>query len=316
MTKTWRLRTSAALLTLPLAVGGLLAPAATAAPSKAAGDRIDLPTGWQPEGVTTDGDHLYVGSLATGEILRADPRTGRTTVLAKSETGKPAVGVDYDRWRDVLWVAGGDKGEIRAQSVSNGRVIATFRVPKREGRFINDVVVTKKAVYATDSNKQQLAMVPITDNAVPPTGKAKKIKLTGDIRYGEGFNANGIVRSGRWLVLVQSNTGTLFRVNKHTGRTRAIAAGGYAFTNGDGLERDGKRGLHVVRNQDNLVVDVRLSPKRLKATVLEEQTSPDLDVPTTVADVGSSLWVVNARFGNPTPTTADYWLTRLPDPVG
>jgi sugar lactone lactonase YvrE len=314
MTKSWRLRASTALLTLPLAASGLAAQAA-AAPS-GAGDRIDLPTGWQPEGVTTDGTDLYVGSLATGRILRADLRTGRTTVLSKSETGKPAVGIDYDRWRDVIWVAGGPEGEIRAQSASNGRVIATYRVPRRDGRFINDVVVTRKAVYATDSVKKQLGVVRIADGQIPPSGKAQKLRLTGDLQYEDGFNANGIVRSGRWLVLVQSNTGTLFRVDKHTGRTRAIRAGGYDFSNGDGLERDGRRGLHVVRNQDNLVVDVRLSPRRLKATVVKEQSNADLDVPTTVADVGASLWTVNARFGNETPTTADYWITRLPDPEG
>jgi sugar lactone lactonase YvrE len=314
MTKPWRLRASTALLTLPLAASGLLAPA-TAAPS-GAGDRIDLPTGWQPEGVTTDGTDLYVGSLADGRILRADLRNGRTTVLSKSETGKPAVGIDYDRWRDVIWVAGGPEGEIRAQSASNGRVIATYRMPRRDGRFINDVVVTRKAVYATDSMKQQLGVVRIADGEIPPSGKATKLRLTGDLQYEDGFNANGIVRSGRWLVLVQSNTGTLFRVNKSTGRTRAIDAGSYEFSNGDGLERDGKRGLHVVRNQDNLVVDVRLSPRRLKAKVLEEHTSANLDVPTTVADVGASLWAVNARFGNAAPTTADYWITRLPDPRG
>ena len=314
MTKSLRLRASTALLTLPLAAGGLLAPA-VAAPS-GAGDRIDLPTGWQPEGVTTDGTDLYVGSLATGKILRADLRNGRTTVLSKSETGKPAVGIDYDRWRDVLWVAGGPQGEIRVQSASNGRVLATYRLPHRKGRFVNDLVVTRKAVYATDSMKQQLGVVRIVDGQIPPSGRAEKMRLTGDLQYEDGFNANGIVRSGRWLVLVQSNTGTLFRVNKKTGRTRAIDAGSHDFSNGDGLEPDGKRGLHVVRNQDNLVVDVRLSPRRLKATVVEEQTSSDLDVPTTVADVGTSLWTVNARFGNTTPTTADYWITRLPDPEG
>lgn len=316
MTKTWRTRVPAALLALPLAAGGLVAPAASAAPPTGAGDRIELPTGWQPEGITTDGTDLYVGSLATGEILRADARTGRTTVLGKSKTGKSAVGLDYDRWRNVIWVAGGNTGEIRAQSASNGRLLATYTLPRPAKRFVNDLVVTRKAVYATDSNKQQLGVVRMVDGAIPPSGRAKKMRLTGDLDYVAGFNANGIVRSGRWLVLVQSNTGMLFRVNKHTGRTRAIDAGGYTFANGDGLERDGKRGLHVVRNTDNLVVDVRLSPRRLRAKVLAEQTSNDFDVPTTVADIGASLWAVNARFGNATPATADYWITRLPDPVG
>jgi sugar lactone lactonase YvrE len=312
--KSWSLRASAAVVTVPLVASGLMAPPAGAAPARTE-HRIDLPTGWQPEGVTTDGSVLYVGSLATGEILRANPRNGNTSVLPRSETGKPAVGIDYDRWRNVIWVAGGPEGEIRAQSASNGRVLATYKLPKPSGRFINDVVVTRKAVYATDSMKQQLGVVRITGDKVPPSRRAKKMRLTGDLDYQDGFNANGIVRSGKWLILVQSNTGTLFRINKSTGRTREIdARGGYSFANGDGLEPDGKRGLHVVRNRDNMVVDVRLSPRRLKAKVLEEQTSNELDVPTTVADVGAFLWAVNARFGNAEPAAADYWITRLPDP--
>jgi hypothetical protein len=46
-----------------------------------------------------------------------------------------------------------------------------------------------------------------------------------DIAYGEGFNANGIdsLRGGHTLVIVQSNTGKLFRVNPRNGRTREIA---------------------------------------------------------------------------------------------
>ena len=312
--KSWSLRASAAVVTVPLVASGLMAPPAGAAPAARAEQRIDLPTGWQPEGVTTNGSVLYVGSLATGEILRANPRNGRTTVLPRSETGKPAVGIDYDRWRDVIWVAGGPAGEIRAHSASNGRRLATYRLPKPDNRFINDVVVTRKAVYATDSMKQQLGVVRIKGDKVPASHRAKRMRLTGDLDYQTGFNANGIIRSGKWLILVQSNTGTLFRVDKATGRTRAIDARGYAFDNGDGLEPDGKRGLHVVRNQDNMVVDVRLSKNRLKARVLEEQTSNELDVPTTVADVGRFLWAVNARFGNEDPAAADYWITRLPDP--
>ena len=46
-------------------------------------DRIDLPDGWRPEGITTDGQNLFVGSLANGAILRADPRTGDTEIIAE-----------------------------------------------------------------------------------------------------------------------------------------------------------------------------------------------------------------------------------------
>lgn len=305
MTRRWLL--PALSLTLGLAVAPAAATAAEPARVK---DRIDLPTGWQPEGVTVHGRKLYVGSLADGRIIKADVRTGRTRVLPESATGKPAVGVDYDERRDVVWVAGGDSGEIRAQSPKTGEVLATYRLPKAKSRFVNDLVVTGKAVYATDSLNQELGVVRLDGDALPRGQRAETMPLVGEIEYVEGFNANGIVKSGKWLVLVQSSTGTLFRVNKATGRSRAIDAGGYEFDNGDGLEPDGRR-LFVVRNRDNLVVTVKLRDQRRVAKVVAEQTSDDFDVPTTVALRRGSLFAVNARFGNPTPETADFWVTRL-----
>src|SRR5262245_39624761 len=46
------------------------APAASEVPgaTAATGNRIPLPNGWQPEGITSDGDTLYVGSLVNGAI--------------------------------------------------------------------------------------------------------------------------------------------------------------------------------------------------------------------------------------------------------
>ena len=46
-------------------------------------DRIDLPDGWQPEGITTDGTALYTGSLADGAIWRASSKTGEGELLAR-----------------------------------------------------------------------------------------------------------------------------------------------------------------------------------------------------------------------------------------
>ena len=39
--------------------------------------------------------------------------------------------------------------------------------------------------------------------------------------------------------------------------------------------------------------------------------SEDFDVPTTVARIGNRLYLPNARFGNPNPGAADYWITQV-----
>jgi hypothetical protein len=42
-----------------------------------------------------------------------------------------------------------------------------------------------------------------------------------------------------------------------------------------------------------------------------DQLTGEFDVPTTVARFGSSLYVVNARFGTTDEPPAAYWVTRL-----
>lgn len=276
-------------------------------------DRIELPRGWQPEGVTTDGRRVYSGSLATGQIIVANPRNGRARVLPRSETGTPAVGIDYDKRRRVIWVAGGPEGEIRVQSARTGRVLRTYTLPPQPGgRFVNDLVVTRRAVYATDSFNQELGVVPLRGRRLPPSGEIGTLPLGGDISFGDGFNANGIVASGRWLVLVQSNAATLYRVNPRTGKGRAIDLDGYLVTNGDGLELD-RDLLYVVRNRLNLIAVVELDRRLRSGEVEAELTSPDFKVPTTVALVRDRLWAANARFDLPEEerATAEFSLTGL-----
>ena len=93
-------------------------------------DQIDLPNGWQPEGITTDGKRLYAGSLADGAIWVANAKTGNGRLLAAGRDGRVAVGVDYDRKRDLIWVAGGPTGKVRAQDADTGKVsLATTSAP-------------------------------------------------------------------------------------------------------------------------------------------------------------------------------------------
>ena len=100
-------------------------------------------------------------------------------------------------------------------------------------------------------------------------------------------------------------------VNPATGATRRIDLGTYSVANGDGVEVVG-RTIYVVRNTNNLVAVLKANGSFGSARLKGEITSPgNLDVPTTAVVHGNRLWVVNARFGNATPTTADYWITRL-----
>lgn len=271
---------------------------------------IDLPDGWRPEGITAGrGATFYVGSLADGAIWKGNFRTGRGKVFVPGVAGQVAVGVEYD-WRNGrIWVAGGGTGDVRAYSARTGKLLRTYHFAATPS-FLNDLVVTRTGVYVTDSLNQQLDVIPLGRHGkLPKPEKAFVLPLTGDIKFQAGFNANGIVAKSGWLILVQSNTGLLFRVNPRTGFAKAITTT-YSVLNGDGLVLRGQW-LYVVRNQNNLVAVLKLGWHLKTARLVGEITSTGLDIPTTATFAAGKLWAVNARFTTaPTPTT-EYWITKL-----
>jgi sugar lactone lactonase YvrE len=293
---------------LVVALSGSAIPAMAQEPAP---DRIELPDGWQPEGITSNGAQVvYVGSLADGAVWRGNTRTGEGERFVEAGEGTAAAGLDWEAAERRLWIAGGPSGQIRVADGRTGSILRSYAF--EEAGFLNDVTVTTAGAFATDSNNPQLAFVPIGRNgALLPEAQATLIPLSGDIEYADGFNANGIVSTGGWLILVQSNTGRLFRVDPASGTTFAIDTGDADLSGGDGLELLEDR-LYVVRGGGTRIAVLELSPLLDRATLIAELTSDDFDVPTTVAVADDQLWAVNARFGtDPTPETA-YWITRLP----
>ncbi|MEU6076274.1 superoxide dismutase [Micromonospora sp. NPDC047074] len=280
----------------------------TAAPAPAQAHRppatFSLPDGFQPEGIATAGRYAYFGSRATGAIYRADLIGGEGAVLSPA-TGTPSLGLKVDR-RGRLFVSGGTAGDARVVDTRTGEVLARYQFASAP-TFVNDVVLTERAAYFTDSNRPALYRLPLgRDGALPPAGGFTTIPLTGAFQQsGTGVNLNGIVRTPdrRALIVVQSNTGLLFRVDPATGVTTAVDVPGHTFTNGDGLLLDG-RTLYVVQNRLNQIAVVELNRAGTAGTLTGTVTDPNFDVPTTVAKALGRLYLPNARFTTPpTPTT-------------
>lgn len=306
-----------ALAAVPAASQATGGTAVASAARSSLPDRIELPDGWLPEGITTDGRSLFSGSRADGAIQKINVRTGRITTFAGAP-GRIAVGIDHDARRDVVWVAGGAGKQIRAQDADTGKVLRTYDFPSAGGRFVNDLTVTRTAVYATDSLSRELLVVPLSKRTkrLPSPSRARVLPLKGDLELATGNNLNGIVRTRGTLVAVQSNTGKLFRIDARTGSTRTIATGGRTFVNGDGLEPGRGGTVYVVQNRDNKIRVLSLGAKARSARVVDtiraRDFADDIDVPSTVALLKGSLFAVNARFGTPSPETAAYWITRAP----
>jgi sugar lactone lactonase YvrE len=306
---------SASLAVLALLAAGS-APAASAAPAPAstAGafqDTIPLPDGFQPEGIAIDArGTAYFGSLADGDIYAADVRSGEGEVIAEGP-GTSSVGLDVDQ-RGRLFVAGGPAGDARIIDTRTGELLASYQLGSG-ATFINDVIVTRDAAWFTDSQQAQLYKLPLGPaGALPTQDEVETLPLTGDFQLVPGFNANGIevTPDGKGLLVIQSATATLFRVDPTTGVATAVDLGGVPLTNGDGLLVEG-RTLYVVQNRLNLVGVVELAADGLSGEYVDRLTNPEFAVPTTVASYADSLYLPNARFGTPPTPTTEYSAVRI-----
>lgn len=292
------------LLAAVLGVTLTAAPAATADGSRHFPTEFSLPNGWQPEGIAISGTTAYFGSRADGSIYAADLRTGKGKVLAKGP-GTPSLGLKVDD-RKRLWVAGGTGGDARVYDTRTGALLAKFQFATAD-TFVNDVVLTGKSAWFTDSRKAVLYQVPLD---LKPH---RTLQLTGDLVVTPGAtNLNGIVTGlDGGLIAVQSNLGKLFRIDIRTGKTISINLSGQTLTNGDGLLREGRQ-LYVVQNRLNKVARYTLS--RDGATLEAERTDPRFDVPTTVAAFGKRLYLPNARFSTPPTPDTTYTVVAVERP--
>jgi sugar lactone lactonase YvrE len=268
-------------------------------------ERIPLADGSQPEGIAIgNGGTFYVGSIPTGAIYRGSVKTGAPpTILNPGGAGRAAIGLELHRGR--LFVAGGPTGKGFVYDARSGQLLATHQLTTATPTFVNDVAVARGAAYFTDSRQPFLYRLGLRSGQVTP------VPLSGDIVYTAGFNANGIdaTPNGRMLVIVQSNTGKVFRVDPQTGRAAEIRLD-QAVVNGDGILLDG-RTLYVVQNRDNRVAVIRVDRRLSSGRVVRHITDPDFDVPTTIDEFGKRLYAVNARFTTPPTPDTDYWVAQF-----
>src|SRR4029450_3568319 len=298
------------LIVVAVLGGALGIPLAGAAQAQPFSHEIDFPDGFQPEGITVGrGAVAYSGSLADGDIYAASLRTGELSLVCEGP-GTPSVGLKIDNQGRLL-VAGGPSG--------TGRVIDIDTCDSQEytfasgQTFINDVVLTRDFAWFTDSMQPQLYGVPLGPGGSPgDPADVVPLPLTGDWVQAEGFNANGIAETPnrKALLVVQSNTGFLFRVDPETGVATRVDLGDTLVTGGDGLLVRGNT-LYVVQGQLNQVSLISLDADGTSGVLVDTLTSTEFDVPTTVAAFGNSLYLPNARFGTPPEPDTASWVRRI-----
>jgi sugar lactone lactonase YvrE len=267
---------------------------------------FNIPNGWQPEGIAVGrGTDFFVGSLLNGAVYGGDLRTGEGEIVVPPQEGRIAVGLAVDKRSNAIFVAGGGPllgpipGSAYVYDAETGAELAEYPL---DGQFVNDVVVTREAAYFTDSAQAILYRVPLGPGGeLPDPSEVQEIPLGGEFDFDPmSFpNANGIeaTLNGKWLIVVNTAFGSLYKVDPLTGEATKIDLGGVDVPDGDGLVLAG-RTLYVVQNFLNQIGIVTLDPSLTSGVVSAEPlTSDEFRIPTTAAKFGNTIYAVNARFG-------------------
>ena len=276
---------------------------------------IALPDGFAPEGIAISGQYAFLGSRATGSVYKASLATGTGSVIYTGP-GTPSNGIKIDS-RGRAFIAGNVGGDIRVISIKTGELLASYQVTAPGASFLNDVILTSSGAWVTDSYNATLYKVPISSSGALPTSVdgVVTLPLTGITITPATVNLNGITTTpdGKSLLVVQSNTGLLFKVNPSTGAATQVDLGGASVINGDGLLRDDCE-LFVVQNRSNAMSVFTLNEAGTTGTLSTTITNDAFAIPTTVASFGNRLYIVNGKLTTAITATEPYNFIAIPKP--
>ncbi|CAM5630916.1 MULTISPECIES: hypothetical protein [Streptomyces] len=273
--------------------------------------------GTLPEGIDVRPDGtLYVSSDGTGALYRGRVTSPRMRPFpAQGATSRGSTrGVHTDRTGRVYSVG---RGRLTVHA-PDGRLLQAADAP--DGPLgapdLNDVVVTRDAVYVTDWAN------PVVLRASLRNGRVGPLEPWTDVRGAfPGFPdrywlLNGIVAdpAGRTLLVASNGTEAVWRIDTATRDVSRLDLGDESF-GADGMVLHG-RTLYAVLNYGapHGVYIARLDAELRTGTVVHRVTGARFDLPTTLARRACRLYVVNSQNDEP-PGTPPYTVTALDDPM-
>ena len=289
--------------------------------------------GAPPEGFTIGKGHTAYNGSVDGSIYKMDLRSGRGEVLVPAEPDVDVLagdcyklGMRVDRRSNYLFVAGCINGDAYVYDADSGEEIMKYQLDDSGFSVINDLAITRDAVYFTDFGQPFIYRLPLSRNGRIPAGAdaATAIPLTGDFETGDnliGVFANGIVATpdGKTLIVGHSGSSKLFKVDPATGHADEIIFDPPLLGLLDGsfldgiVEHDGV--LYILSPGEtaagDLVQVAVLADDMLTGSLLGVITDPDMDGVASGAMHGDSLYVNNARYADFPGLPTEYWVTKL-----
>jgi sugar lactone lactonase YvrE len=314
---------------------------------------VEALDGSYPEGFAIGKGHTAYNGSVDGSIYKMDLRSGKGEVLVPVQDpfGCSKLGMRVDSRTNYLFVAGCEGGNVWVFDADTGEAIGPeggFILPLPdelpiEGdtlQIVNDLTITKDAVYLTDSHQPLLYQLPLSKNGgLPAPDAATAILLPDEFNFGDYCcGANGIVSTpnGKTLIVGNSWTSQLLRVDLSTGDMDEILVDpplrGTAPWTGfiDGFALQGKT-LYIMTPADfpddpddpyypedvvpvleDWIQVVQLDPGMFTGALVGKITDPDnLDFVASGALFGKSLYVNNARYLTDREEDPANWVTRL-----
>lgn len=257
---------------------------------------------YYPEGVALDDSGaLYVGSLTSGEITRAEPCGEVSTFVAAS--GAASVGLLVDG--DTLWACESDLSFASAPALV-GYDLETGAERERHpfpaaGSFCNDLTIDGAGdLLVTDS----------TGHAIYRLGAELEVFADDpifEVDPGQ-FGLNGIAAVGSDVYVTNFAGNALYRIRggavTEIQLDRAIAAP-------DGLELLDDGDLLVVEGNAGKLSRIAIDGDGGRVT----EVAAGFDVPSTAAVDGGDLWVVQSQLDHllgvdPAPPTTPFTVVR------
>ena len=315
---------------------GVLAGAVLALPSQTiyAGDkpfptRVPVLDGSQSEGFAIGKGPTAYNSSPDGSIYKVDLRSGEGEVLVPIQDPFDCqkLGMRVDDRTNYLFVAGCVYGNAFVFDADNGALVNQYQL-NNSGEFgiVNDLTITKDAVYFTDSFRPVLYRLPLGRNGSIPgdTGAATEIPLPPEFLNTETFccAGNGIVSTpnGKTLIIGHSNLARLYKMDVATGDVSQIMVDGPLSGFLDGLAMQGST-VYIMTPYDfpgppvsiDRIQVVELDKGYASGTLVDTITDPDnLDGVASGAIFGSSLYVNNARYATfPLAPDTPFWVTKI-----
>ena len=269
---------------------------------------VDVLEGSYPEGFAIGKGHTAYNGSVDGSIYKVDLRSGAGEVLNRQETPDPMdcskLGMRVDSRTNYLFVAGCVYGDAKVYDADTGVLEMNYLLaPDGEFSVVNDLAITKDAVYLTDSYLPYIYRLPLGRNGrLPPNADGvTKIDLPDEFILDPDADfccgGNGIVATpdGKTLIVGHSNLSALYRVDPATGDVIEIEVSPPLTGFLDGFVMHG-RTLYIMNPEVETVQVVELDNDMLTGEFVGTITDPNMSGVASGALFGKSLYVNNAHY--------------------